>query len=68
MNVTEMRQLSAEELEGRVTEWEEDLFRDRCSQVLGQVTNTTGLRLMRRQIARAKTIINEIERDAAKQG
>lgn len=68
MKTNEMRQLSSEELGGRVDEWQESLFRDRCALVLGQVTDTTKLRLMRRQIARAKTIINEMKRDAAQQG
>ena len=68
MKINEMRQFSAEELEARVADWQEDLFKDRCGQVLGQVTDTTGIRLMRRQIARAKTIINEMKRDAASQG
>lgn len=67
MKATEMRQFSTEELDARVATWEEELFRDRCSQVLGQITDTTKLRLMRRQIARARTIINELKRDAAKQ-
>ncbi len=68
MKSNEMRQLSADELESRVAEWQENLFRDRCNKVLGQVTDTTGLRHMRRQIARAKTIINEMKRNAAEQG
>ena len=68
MNTNEMRQFSSEELESRVAEWQEDLFKERCSQVLGQLTDTTRIRLKRRHIARAKTIINEMKRDAASQG
>ena len=68
MKINEMRQFSAEELEARVADWQEDLFKDRCGQVLGQLTDTTSIRLHRRQIARAKTIINEMRRDAASQG
>jgi large subunit ribosomal protein L29 len=68
MNTNEMRQFSSQELEARVAEWEEDLFKDRCAQVLGQVTDTTSIRLKRRHIARAKTLINEMKRDAASQG
>ena len=68
MNTNEMRQFSSEELDSRVAEWQEDLFKERCSQVLGQLTDTTSIRLKRRHIARAKTIINEIKRDAASQG
>lgn len=68
MDPIEMRQLSAEELEGRVTQWQEELFRLRCNQAIGQTTNPSAIRVMRRQIARAKTIINEMQRHAATQG
>ena len=68
MNATEMRQLAAEELSGRVSQWQQELFRMRCSQVIGQGTDTSKISTMRRQIARAKTIINEMQRNAASQG
>ncbi|HKI97135.1 MAG TPA: 50S ribosomal protein L29 [bacterium] len=68
MKPTEMRQLSVEELGGRVTAWQEELFRMRCSQAIGQTTNSSAIRAMRRQIACAKTIINEIQAHAASQG
>ncbi len=59
MKAAEMRQLSAEELGARVTEWEEARFRAKCSQTIGQLQNTNTLRELRHDIARAKTIINE---------
>lgn len=65
MKVIEMRRLSAEELQARVTGWQEDLFRSRCNQKIGQVTDTMQIRRMRRQIARAKTLINEMQQHAA---
>lgn len=68
MKVNEMRQLSAEELGVRVTQWQEELFRMRCNQAIGQNADTSRIRIMRRQIARAKTIINEMQRHAASQG
>ena len=68
MNAIEMRQLNAEELKGRISEWQEELFRMRCNQSIGQTTNTSAIGTMRRQIARAKTIINEMERNAASKG
>ena len=67
MKTNEMRQLSGDELTARVGEWQEDLYRARCNKVIGQVTDTTRLRLLRRQIARAKTLIHEMMHDAAKQ-
>jgi large subunit ribosomal protein L29 len=68
MNAQEMRELPAEELGVRVTQWQEDLFRMRCNQAIGQNTDTNRIRAMRRQIARAMTIINEMTRNAASQG
>jgi large subunit ribosomal protein L29 len=68
MKVTEMRQLSADELNVRVAQWQEELFRMRCNQTIGQNTDTSRIRVMRRQIAQAKTIINEMQRHAASQG
>ena len=63
MNATEMRTLSADELSGKVTAWEEDLFRARCEKVVGQLTATHTIPNLRRDIARAKTILTE-KRDA----
>jgi large subunit ribosomal protein L29 len=68
MTPAEMRQLNTIELAARVTEWQEELFRMRCNQAIGQTTNTSHIGSMRRQIARAKTIINEMQRNAASQG
>jgi len=65
MKANEMRQLSAEELEARVTEWQEDLFRARCNQAIGQATDAMQIRTMRRKIARAKTLIHETQQHAA---
>ena len=68
MKSTEMRQLSTEDLGARVTEWQEELFRMRCNQAIGQASDALRIRSVRRQIARAKTIINEMQRHAASQG
>lgn len=68
MKPTEMRQLSTDELDARVTEWQEELFRLRCNQAIGQAANAMRIRTMRRQIARAKTIISEMQHHAASQG
>ena len=68
MNSIEMRQLSVEDLNGRVTDWQEELFRMRCNQAIGQAADAIRIRSVRRDIARAKTIINEMQRHAASQG
>ncbi len=64
MKINEMRQLSSEELGARVADWQEELFRAKCTKVIGQLTDTTRIRIMRHQIARAMTIINEMKRNA----
>ncbi len=64
MKVNERRQLSSEELGARVADWQEELFRAKCTKVIGQLTDTTRIRIMRHQIARAMTIINEMKRNA----
>ena len=63
MKATEMRILSADELAGKVTAWEEELFRARCEKVVGQLTATHAIPDLRRRIARGKTILTE-KRDA----
>ncbi len=62
-----MRAFATEELATRLGTWEEDLFRARCEQAVGQLTNAISLRFLRRKIARAKTILNEKNSDAGNQ-
>ena len=65
MEAHEMRSLADEELATRVTAWEEEFFRTRCEQAVGQLTNTNLIKKLRRDIARGKTIINEKKKNAA---
>ena len=67
MKPTEMRSLSPDELTGKVTAWEEELFRARCEKVVGQSTATHMIPDLRRNIARAKTILTE-KRNGGKAG
>lgn len=64
MKPHEVRELSAEELVTRIGGWEEQLFRARCNAAVGQLSNGNELRLLRREIARGKTILHEITKDA----
>ena len=59
MKASDMRPMEIEELETRLAEWEEQLFRRRCEKKIGQLDNLELLRQTRRNIARAKTIMNE---------
>jgi large subunit ribosomal protein L29 len=56
MKASEMRSQSAEDLENLIKEKEEELFRLRFQHHTGQLENVARLRLVRREIARAKTV------------
>jgi large subunit ribosomal protein L29 len=64
MKAREIREMSREEVEKRVDEWEEELFNLRFQAKMGQLANPLQLRLVRRNVAKAKTIINEKTRVA----
>jgi large subunit ribosomal protein L29 len=59
MKVNELRNLSREEAEKRVAELEEELFNLRFQAKMGQLANGLQLRMVRRAIARVKTILAE---------
>lgn len=59
MKAAEMRNLSREELQAKLAGWEEELFRAHCSKAVGQLTQTHTIRVLRRTVARAKTLLNE---------
>jgi large subunit ribosomal protein L29 len=59
MNVAELRDLSVSDLEARAKELEDQLFRMRIQQSLGQLDAPLKLRYTRRDLARIKTVITE---------
>ena len=59
MKSEEVREMSAEEIEQRITELEEELFRFRIQNATGQLENPVRLRYLRRDLARCKTIQRE---------
>jgi large subunit ribosomal protein L29 len=65
MKAAEMRNLSPEDLTGKLKGWEEEIFRARCNLAVGQFTQTHEIQALRKTIARAKTLLNEKSRDAA---
>lgn len=65
MKAEEVRALSPEELDARVAELEEELFRLRIQNETGQLDNPLRLRGARRDLARCKTIRNETARRGA---
>jgi len=68
MKAEEIRKMSAEEIRSKLSDVREELMKLRFQQVTGQLTDTTRLPLLRRDIARMETILNESLRAAVKEG
>ena len=64
MKANELRELSEKELAEKINGWEEELFNLRFQAKLGQLSNPLRLRVVRRDIARAKTLVTEKKRTA----
>ena len=64
MDVVELRDLSVDDLEARAKELEDQLFRMRIQQSLGQLDAPLKLRFTRRDLARIKTVITQKQRKA----
>ena len=56
-----LRELSTNELTGRLNDAQEELMNLRFQQATGELTDHTRLRITRRQIARLETILRERE-------
>ena len=65
MKTEEIRGFSAEELDDRIAELEDELFRLRIQNQSGQLENPLRIRGARRDLARCKTIRNEAARQGA---
>lgn len=61
MKADEIRELTADELNGRLADLKEELFNLRFQAVTGQLDNPARVRLVRKDIARVKTIMRERE-------
>jgi large subunit ribosomal protein L29 len=55
----ELRKLSMDEIRVKLTDSREELMKLRFQQVTGQLTDTSRLRILGREIARMETILNE---------
>ncbi|CAG0959321.1 50S ribosomal protein L29 [Anaerolineales bacterium] len=64
MKVEEVRKLAAEEIRTKLADSREELMKLRFQQVTGQLTDTSYLRVLRRNIARMETILRQTERAA----
>ena len=61
MKVTELRELSAEELASKLAEMKQELFNLRFQHAINQLDNPKKLAEVKKTIARIKTIIHERE-------
>jgi large subunit ribosomal protein L29 len=61
MKAQELRELGGVELAGRLTELEQELFNLRFQRATSQLTDLSRIRQVRRDIARAKTILRQVE-------
>jgi large subunit ribosomal protein L29 len=61
MKAAELRDLSGEELRGKLRELQEELFNLRFQLATGQIENVGRIRTVRRDIARVKTIQHQRE-------
>ncbi len=68
MKAEEIRKMSAEEIRSKLSDVHEELMKLRFQQVTGQLTDTTRLPILRRDIARMETILTETLRAAVKEG
>ena len=61
MKTDELRNLDSEKLESQIKEYHEALFNLRFQQVMGKLTASGRPRIVKREIARIKTILRERE-------
>jgi large subunit ribosomal protein L29 len=59
MKPEEIRKLSVDELKAKLSDTREELMKLRFRQVTGQLTDTSRLRILRRDVARLETISKE---------
>ena len=67
MKLEEFRLLSVAEMKNRLADAQQELMNLRFQLVTGQLTDTSRIKIARRQIARFETVINEHEA-AAQEG
>jgi large subunit ribosomal protein L29 len=59
MKANEMRDLSNSDLEKLINDTKQELFNMRFQKSVGKLTNTARVRTLKKDIARAKTLIHE---------
>lgn len=68
MKVEDIRKLAAEEIRTKIADARDEVMKLRFQQVTGQLTDSSRLKILRRDIARMETILRETERAASVEG
>jgi large subunit ribosomal protein L29 len=68
MKVAEIREMQVEQIRTKLSDAHEELMKLRFQQVTGQLTDTSHLRSLRRDIARMETILKQALGAAATEG
>jgi large subunit ribosomal protein L29 len=68
MKTQEIRAMPLEQIRSKLSDSREELMKLRFQQVTGQLTDSSRLRWLRRDIARMETILNQGLRQAAQEG
>ena len=58
-SLRDLRDLSSEELVAKATDLKKEMFNLRFQQAMGQIENPMRLRILRKDIAKAKTVLKE---------
>lgn len=66
MKVDKIRELGDEELEDKLQQLSEEIFRTRIQKETGQLDQLGKVRSLRRDLARAKTVLRERELEKSK--
>jgi large subunit ribosomal protein L29 len=61
MKIVEVRELGVDELEQRVKDYDDQIFRLRIQKSMGQVEAGFKMKALRRDLARVKTVLREKE-------
>jgi large subunit ribosomal protein L29 len=59
MKVHEIRELNVDELNGKVKDLQDQVFRLRIQKAMGQLDAPHKTRMLRRELARVKTVLTE---------
>jgi len=68
MKTEEIRAMSAEQIRSKLSDAHEELMKLRFQQVTGQLTDTSRLRILRRDIARMESILHQMTGAAVTEG